>query len=731
MTGAGEKSESQGFFGPLMTLWGAERERRVLWLPVLFGLGIAQYFALPVEPAWWWGPAGGAAAGLAALGFYRRLEAGDEAGFVLAVSLALFSAGFAVATLRTLAVAAPVLETRVGPVTVQGRIVQVESLPDATRLTLERPRIPRVEPHRTPDKVRIRISGKQRAESRWTPGMWIAVPAVLSPPPPPSAPGAFDFQRMAYFQRLGGVGYAVGRVEIAAPADDAAGSWPLAVERLRQRISETARAAIPGPAGAVAAALLTGDRSAIPAEVMDAMRDSGLAHLLAISGLHVGLVAGILFIGLRAGLALIPAIALRHPIKKWAAAAAIPGAFAYALVAGATVPTQRAFLMIGLVLLAVLFDRRGISMRLVAWAAFVVLALQPESLLGASFQMSFAAVVALIAGYEVLRGRLNVGERTLARVVLFYVAGVAITTLLAGTATAPFAIYHFNRYAAFGLVANVIAVPITALWVMPCAVLAFVLMPFGLAGLALVPMGWGVAAIDATAAWVAGWPGAVALLPSMPAWGLALVTVGGLWLCLWRKRWRLFGLAGVAAGMASLLIVRPPDVLVDASGQLTAVRGADGGLHVSSLTRGRFQRDVWLRLAGREEGDALAFPKTRDGSLGCDALGCVYRARGKTAALARDRAALIEDCWTADAVIGDFPIGRSAMERACRDRALTIDRFKLARDGAHALWLDPSGIRVETVNGARGERPWVPRERSTRRAASSSAASGRRAGPAP
>lgn len=728
MTAAPDKSETQGFFGRLTNLWCAESERRALWLPVLFGLGIAQYFALPIEPAWWWGPAGMAVAGLAAVGFYRRLEAGDEAGFVLAVSLAIVSAGFAVATVRTLTVAAPVIEARIGPVTVQGRITQVESLPEATRLTLERPRIPRVEPHRTPDKVRIRVSGKQRTESRWVPGMWIAVPAVLSPPPAPSAPGAFDFQRMAFFQRLGGVGYAVGRVEVTAQPDDAEGTWSLAVERLRQSIAETARAAIPGPAGAVAAALLTGDRSAIPEDVMQAMRDSGLAHLLAISGLHVGLVAGILFVGLRSGLALIPAIALRHPIKKWAAAAAIPGAFAYALVAGATVPTQRAFLMIGLVLLAVLFDRRGLSMRLVAWAAFVVLALQPESLLGASFQMSFAAVVALIAGYEALRGKLNRGERTLVRVVLFYFAGVAITTLLAGTATAPYAVYHFNRYAAFGLVANAIAVPITALWVMPCAVLAFALMPLGLADLALVPMGWGVAAIDGTAAWVAGWPGAVALLPAMPAWGLALLTMGGLWLCLWRRRWRLFGLAGIAIGMASILTVRPPDVLVDASGQLTAVRGADGALHVSDLNRGRFQREVWLRLAGQEEGDARAFPQTSDNALSCDALGCVYRARGRTVALARDRAALIEDCWRADAVIGDFPIFDRGLGRACRGQARVIDRFALAREGAHALWLDPSGIRVETVNGARGQRPWVPRDR---RASSNTAASGRRAGPAP
>lgn len=158
------------------------------------------------------------------------------------------------------------------------------------------------------------------------------------------------------------------------------------------------------------------------------------------------------------------------------------------------------------------------------------------------------------------------------------------------------------------------------------------------------------------------------------------------------------------------------------------MRGADGALHVSDLNRGRFQREVWLRLAGQEEGDARAFPQTSDNALSCDALGCVYRARGRTVALARDRAALIEDCWRADAVIGDFPIFDRGLGRACRGQARVIDRFALAREGAHALWLDPSGIRVETVNGARGQRPWVPRDR---RASSNTAASGRRAGPAP
>ena len=351
-----------------------------------------------------------------------------------------------------------------------------------------------LDPDRTPARVRLRLSARQGAAAEI--GAWVELRAVLRPPSPPVAPGAFDFQRHAYFQRLGGVGFAVTVARRTAPPGEVQASvfapWRLALAGLRIEIADRIRAALDGPAGAVAAALMTGDRRAIPAHVLADMRDSGLAHLLAISGLHVGLVAAILFFGLRAALALVPKVALRYPIKKWAAAAALVGAFGYVLISGASVSTQRAFLMVGVVLLAVMVDRTAISMRLVAWAALIVLAMAPESLLGPSFQMSFAAVVALVAAYEVLRRRLSAWRAeagTLRRAGL-YLVGVGITTIVATAATAPFAVYHFNRFAEYGLAANLAAVPLTALWVMPWAMAAFCLMPAGLEAVALTPMGW-------------------------------------------------------------------------------------------------------------------------------------------------------------------------------------------------------------------------------------------------
>ncbi len=408
-------------------------------------------------------------------------------------------------------------------------------------------------------------------------------------------------------------------------------------------------------------------------------------------------------------------LALRYPIKKWAAAAAIIGAFAYALVAGATVPTQRAFLMIAIVLLAVIFDRRGLSMRLVAWAAFVILLLSPESLLGASFQLSFAAVTALIAVYEVVRDRRRFGDKgppEWQRTALLYVAGVALTTVIAGTATAPFVVYHFNRLAAFGLAANIIAVPVTALWIMPWSVAAFALMAFGLENLALSPMGWGIEVVIRVAETVSGWPGAVTLLPAMPMWGLVLIALGGLWLCLWRQRWRLWGALGVAAGLMTLALIRPPDVLVDGKGKLLAVRRVDGGLAVSNMRAASFSRQMWHRRAGQED-SSLVWPRhglSRDERLSCDGLGCIYQARGLMVALVRHPAALADDCSIADVVVSTVPV-----RRPCPSAKRVIDRFDLWRQGGHALWLDGGRVRVESVNSRRGRRPWVVRPQAAKK----------------
>jgi len=686
---------------------GAERDRWGLWLPVAFGTGVAIYFALRAEPPGWLGAAGAVAA--ITLAFLCRRTVGL---LVIAIALAAVATGFAGAQLRSAMVAAPVLEQQINFAGVYGRVVKAEPRPPRRRVMLDEVRIDELATARTPKRVRISLRG---AEPPLRPGDWIRVRATLRPPPEPSAPGAFDFARLAYFKRLGAVGFSRGSARLAdAPSDQAAeppafAAWRLWWANLRQTVSGRILTALPGRAGAVAAALMTGERGAIPAADLAAMRDSGLAHLLAISGLHVGLVAGILYFTVRAMLALVPWLALRYPIRKWAAAVAASGAFAYLMLTGATVPTQRAVLMITLALLAVVLDRTAFSPRMVAWAAIAVLAVAPETLLSASFQMSFAAVIALIAGYEALRDRRDKDGRRFAQrgpVIRAgaYVGGVGLTSLIAGLATAPFAVYHFNRIAWYGLAANLVAVPLTAAWIMPWAVIAFILMPFGAERLALVPMGWGIEAMLTVAQGVADWPGAISLVPAMPTSGIVLIALGGLWLCLWRRPWRFAGLAGIVAGALTVATNQPPDVLASGDGRLFAVRTPEGEMLVSSGRAKRYDADIWARRSG--EADAETWPRTgsaAQGRLTCDPLGCIYRARGQSVALIQDGRALADDCVKATVVISREPIRTSV----CDTMPLVIDRFDLWRKGGHAVWLSEEGARVETVADRRGRRPWT------------------------
>ena len=703
-------------------LFEMEQSRFVLWTPVALAAGIAFYFSLSFEPPLWSGIAG-LFASLVVL-FLSKARSAPVVTLVL-VAVTLGCLGFSAAQWRTTLINAPVLDHDRGPTSVEGRIVTLEFRAKGLRVTLDKPRIGGLGPQMTPENIRIVLTGKQPDLKI---GDWIWLRAKLSAPPAPAAPGAFDFQRRLFFSGIGAVGFSYGAAKVTATVASAADTSLFqstlgGLSRLRsligKRVLDGFAQADQIAVGGVIQALMTGARGAIPEQVLDDFRDSGIAHLLAISGLHIGLVAGIVFFGIRGLLALFSPLALTYPIKKWAALVALVCAFCYALIAGATVPTMRAFLMIGVVLLAVVFERRGLSLRSIAFAACVILLIKPESLLGASFQLSFAAVTALVAVYEALSesrwSKSAKARRGFAKRLLLYIAGVALTTLIAGAATAPYAAFHFNRFADFSLATNLLAVPLTALWIMPWAVVAFALMPFGLEGLALAPMGAGVALVIEIAHEVASWPGAVTLLPAMDTWALMAITVGGLWLCLWRKAWRWLGLPGIAAGLASLLWVQGPDILIDGKGRLLALKDVHGEITLSSLKTAKFTGKVWLRRAAQERALSWSQQVSQQGAqdvaakLACDPLGCIYHIKGQNVALIRRTAAVEEDCRSADVLIASVPV-----RIACSNPKIVIDRFDLWRNGAHALWFSGNGeVRIQSVNASRGIRPWV--HRPTRR----------------
>ncbi len=683
----------------MVAVASGEKGRWALWLPVMLGIGIAAYFGLRNEPPPWAGA--GAAGGSIVLAVLLRRHV-----WLLPVlfGVSFVAIGFAAAQLRSWVVDAPVIERKLGPVAVEGRIVAVEIKGRGSRLTLDRLSIERLSAERTPGRIRLR--GWREDAGTLRPGHRVSLLAVLHPPPGPAMPGAFDFSKQAYFLGIGGVGYAVRRPVVLSEEDS--GGWRLAVGKLRHSLTQTILASLPGTPGAVAAALITGERGAIPDEVLDAMRDSGLAHLLAISGLHVGLIGGFIFFAVRLGLAVFERFALAFPIKKAAAFAAFAGCLGYLLISGATVPTQRAFVMLSLVLLAVVIDRNAISMNLVAWAAAAILLLAPESLESVSFQMSFAAVIALVAAYEALSSR-RINREGGFRLLLKsgrYLGSVLLTTLIASVATAPFAAFHFNRLALLGILANLIAVPLAALWIMPLALVSLLAMPLGLEHWTLAAMGWGIDGVLAVAKWVQGLPGATYMAPAGPGWVLGVIVAGGLWLCLWRGRIRYFGVLPILIAVAGWLATDIPDILVSNDGRTIGIRTERGELVLPFGGRG-FTVESWRRTVGLAP-DGKGPPVESVPELQCDGQGCILRHKDRTVALVRDVAALEEDCRRADIVIS-----RTGVQRwRCRGPGLVVDRFDIWRYGAHALYLKESGTRRRRV-GEDGDRPWqrYPRSR--------------------
>ncbi|MBW8709124.1 MAG: ComEC/Rec2 family competence protein, partial [Alphaproteobacteria bacterium] len=426
----------------------AEQDRGPLWLAVALGAGAAGYFTLPVEPSLplgWAAVVLGLGAAVITIKWHWRL------GLVAALLL-----GFGLAKLREAAVTTPVLDHAL--VThLTGRIASLEPREQGVRVVLDDIRSGALP--QPPRRVRVAL----RSGGDFRPGEWLSLTARLDTPPPPSEPGANDLGRSLFFQSIGAVGFAYGKARVIVPACDP--DWRqrigATVEELRLGMTRRIQTVLPGSTGGIASALITGERGGISDEDEEALRDAGLAHVLAIAGLHMALVGGGIFWLLRAVLAAIPALALNYPIKKWAAAGALAAGSFYLVASGASPSSVRAFVMLACVMVAVLLDRPALSMRSLALAAAILLVLRPEAIAEPGFQMSFAAVAGLVAVAEWEMRR----ERSTPR----------------GAATLPFALFHFERATHYAVLGNLIAMPVMGFWVMPAAAILLVLRPEAIA----------------------------------------------------------------------------------------------------------------------------------------------------------------------------------------------------------------------------------------------------------
>lgn len=690
------------------------RGQLFVFVPVFLAIGIGTFFALARDPAGpEWAAIGALGAGLGLI-WWR----GPEAVQPLAMAALLVVAGLGLGGLRAQLVAAPVLNGHFHGA-IQGRIVMIDrSGSDAVRLTLDQVVLEGRAPARTPARVRVALHGDQGFVAPEA-GMVVILTGHLSPPAAPAEPGGFDFRRMAWFERLGAVGYTRTPVLMLAPARPDGPRQ--AITRLRLHLSVEVQAAIPGEAGAFAAAILTGDRSGISQETLEALRGSNLAHLLAISGLHMGLLTGLVFGALRLGFAMVPVLALRLPCKKLAALGALAAAAFYLALSGGNVATERAFIMVAVMLGAVLVDQRAVSMRSVAIAAVLILALRPESLLSAGFQMSFAATAALVAVFGALsfQARAEPERRRRPRWVSA-VVGVVLCSLVAGLATAPVAAAQFNRLSEYGLLANVLSVPLMGSVVMPAAILAGVLWPFGLGWVGLRVMELGTLWILGVADWVAGLDGAVIPVAAPPGWALPVLALGALWLMLWPGPARLAGAVVAAAALLGWGQAQRPALLVADTGTLIGVIGPEGRV-LSKASGERFAATQWLQSDG--DGAAPESAAARPG-LGGPAgarrfdLGDVpgLHLTGRGAADRLEAACRPGVLVISGAASGAAPTGQGAAARLAPDGALPlgpggcwlIDVALLAETGALALSPGPEGApRATSATARAGQRAWT------------------------
>lgn len=659
----------------MLTAWiQAERGRFVLFLPVCMAGGVALYFTLGAEPPLWLAlllAAAGLGAALLTPGRWRWGLAARAAALALAfAAIGLASARLAArhaAPWPTLPRHAAVLE---------GEVTTVEALPTGRRISLAHPALDGGAPLARAVRLRLRRDDAAGVAA----GDIVRIRALLRPPPPPAYPGGWDMRRDAFFDGVAGFGFAIGPLAIlrAGPMQRLAA--------LRDTMAARARAALPGERGAIAAVLLTGEGAAIPPAERQAFADSGLAHLLAVAGLHVGIVMGIVWMVARRGLALSEWLALHWPLKAIAAVASLAAGAGYAVLTGAHIPILRSFAMASVVVLGILTGRRSIGLRAWALAAVALILAAPASVMSASFQMSFAAVLALIAGFEALP-RAAAREAPAWRRLALRVGLLAMTSVLAGTASLPFAAYHFGRATLFYVPANLLAVPITAFWVMPWCLAALPLMPVGLERLALAPAGLGIGALVWLARFVAGWPNAALPVPQMPPTALALFALGLAWLGLWRSRARLAGVGAMAAACLVWVAAPRPDLFVAPDARVIAARVDGRVLADAAHGASTFEAEAPARLWGLPAAPA------------CDGAACDWILPGGIARLLRDPDQVA--CTGAAVLLAAFPL-RGACPGVPR-----IDRFSVWRDGAAVITLRAGAARIVQTDPAIGARPWV------------------------
>lgn len=655
-----------------------ERHNLIHWFPVGLGIGIGSYFALPVDPPQWAGLVG-LVCGIVLCVIFRR----SRRLFPLLLCFTVVVIGFVLIQQRTSYLATPMLQEPLAtPLKLRGRVLAVEQQPGSLRLTIDEITYKGEIKGDKPTKIRILARGRLIPVQAIYPGQNVKVIAMLLPPRRPVMPGAYDFRRKAYFDGIGAVGYVVAPIKVIQNEASEQRWWKRLEEQIayvRHRLTLLFRTALAGQTGEIAAALVTGDRSGITNETRQQFADSGIAHILAISGLHLSIVSGLVFLVVRGGLSFVPAISLRLPIKKLAAVFAMVATTFYLLLCGATVPAQRAKIQTTIILTAILIDRQAITMRNVALAATAILIMLPESIISVSFQLSFAAVVALVAGYQAMQPHLarwyQKDYGVVARLI-FYLIGISYSSILATAATTPFIVYTFHKFTLTAVLTNLIAIPLVSFVIMPLLVLFLLSTLFSLEGLVSVALGFSIDLMINLAASISTWSASLIQVPAMPLSALLMATSGMLWLSLWTSKVRRWGSIPLGLSLALFCWAKPPDLYINEEGTLVAWHGSDGKGYVNTLQAGRFARKCWSEAVACQSiekvaGNELRFPLK------------AYEAF----------VTLADEC-------------KLKLTNQAGEVTMQITAQDIAQKGGHSLWVRDDGFQVISVQDYCGQKPW-------------------------
>jgi competence protein ComEC len=662
-------------------------QRWVSWLPLWLGAGVALYFRMPFEPPLW------IAAGLLLLPVLWCFSSGKPAVQRSLLAISAVYLGFICAIWQTERLNAPVLQSPLSGVEVQGRIREITIDGKRQRLTLDEVHIAGLAADKTPHRIRVSAT---LGNGEIGIGQHVSLRATLAAPSRPVLPGGFDFGRYFFFRGIGAIGYAIPPILVdtrLTPEERVSERLADWMGQQRLSLKRYFMTSLPMPSSALSVAYVTGDQSSINEEMQQSMRAAGLSHVLAISGMHMTIVCGLLYYLLRLALALIPALAMRYDIRKPAACVALVSGILYLWLADFPISAVRAYVMIAIFFSAILVGREADGLRSLVLAAVFILLVQPSSLLEPGFQLSFAAVLALIVYYRwwAMRRETDAWESaSLLRRGLDYIFGIAMTSVVAGAATAPLAAYHFHQFASYGLLANMICVPLVSFIVTPALMLGLVLAPVGLEAPAMDVVTWGFNLMVNVAGWVAHLPGALLNVPPIPAEGLASMLFGALLMLRAGYMIRLVGAACLMMGLLTSLSYQPPDLLVSGDASAIALRQEDRWQLLKGSQR-NFSVREWQRAM-----DTVMLPAE---TPACDYAGCVVSVAGRLLALPRFPRALALDCQRADLIVTEMNIrGR------CPSRY--FDGPSLRRLGTHALWLGGDRLRVE--HGCTGEsaRPW-------------------------